>query len=101
MWWTTAIPATPHEAANYQLEDPHGLDVQGSELYVCDGDAGLKTFDASNAPQLDEEGTIGGIDGYDVIALPHSLIVVGEDGIHQYDRDQGLQELSSISAGPC
>ncbi len=96
-----ADPSNPHEERSYDMRNPRGLDISDSKLFVCDGEEGLVEYDASNTPDLSESNQVGGIEGYDVIALPQTLIVVGENGIHQYDRDQGLQKLSSISATGC
>lgn len=91
-------PSSPYEEATYEMEAPHGLDIRDTSLYVCNGDAGLKAFDASETPDLVERSSITAMHGYDVIALPKKLIVTGEDGIFQYDRSQGLDQLQRLSS---
>lgn len=93
-------PSDPTEEKSYELNDPHGLDIRGNELYVCDGDNGLVAFDAANTPDLDEISSVSDIHGYDAITLPDVLMVVGEDGLYQYDRSQGAQALDELSSIP-
>lgn len=93
-------PSSPREVEAFDLQNPHGLDINGDKLYVCDGDAGLAVFDASNTPQLQKVRTLDGIHGYDAIALEKTLIVVGEDGLHQYDRSEDAQNLEKLGSLP-
>ena len=39
---------TPVQLISYPLVNPHGLGKNGDLLFICDGSAGLKVFDASD-----------------------------------------------------
>lgn len=82
------------------MTNPHGLSKDGNRLFVCDGAAGLKVYDATDArtPKLEE--TITGMGTtYDVIAFNHIALVVSDKGLYQYDyRNPGaLRLLSKIN----
>jgi hypothetical protein len=82
--------------------NPHGLGVTGKNLFVCEGDNGLKTFDLSDPEKPLQTAFLQNIKTFDVIPLPYSLLVVGEDGFLQYDYTQpaNLQLLSKIPVQP-
>ncbi len=73
----------------YLLHNPHGLGIDNNTLFVCDGDAGLKVFDATNDLKIDKNqlDRIKNLDTYDVIPLPSRqlLILSAKDGIYFYD----------------
>ncbi len=85
----------------FTLENPYGLALSDQTLYVCDGKSGLKSFDASDVSQIGNKllETHKELMSMDVIAGPKSLIVVGQDGVHQYDYSNKakLKALSVIS----
>jgi hypothetical protein len=91
--------STPLLRKTVQLTNPHGLAKDGNKLFICDGKAGLKLFDASTptAPQMVNQ--IPGIETFDVIALDGRAIVVAKDGLYQYDYSNGnnLMQLSKIT----
>jgi hypothetical protein len=69
----------------YTLSHPVGLSKDGNNLFVCDGQAGLKVFNAAdvNNLQLIKELKDGVV--YDVIAENGLAVVVAADGMYQYD----------------
>lgn len=69
----------------YPLNNPHGLSKDGNLLFICDGNEGLKLFDASDVMNLKPVGQISDIDTYDVIAMNKIALVVAKDGFYQYD----------------
>lgn len=77
----------PELIKSYSMENPYGLDVDSKKLFVCDGDAGLKVYDASDPEKIDKNqlAHFERINGYDAIAYEETLMVVAEDGIYQYD----------------
>jgi len=85
----------------FTLENPYGLALSDQTLYVCDGKSGMKSFDASDVSQIGNKllETHKELMSMDVIAGPKSLIVVGQDGVHQYDYSNKakLKALSVIS----
>ncbi len=70
---------------SYNMTNPHGLSKDGNILFVCDGNDGLKIYNAANATNLQLIKTFAGIDTYDVIAYSGIAIVVAKDGLYQYD----------------
>lgn len=71
------------------LKNPLGLGIDGDKLFICDN--GLKVFDVSvpDQPQwmddLDKIREIESIETYDVIPLDGILLVIGADGLYQFD----------------
>jgi hypothetical protein len=83
------------------LKSPYGLGVDGTQLFVCEGDAGLKVFDISKPDSPMLKNTITDVKSYDVILLNKSMLVIGSDGLYQYDyKDSNkLELLSKIPVG--
>jgi hypothetical protein len=77
----------PFLVKEYVMEEPYGLGIDGNMLFVCDGDAGLKIYDASNPLDIDGHmiAHYEDINAWDVIPLGELLIMIGTDGLYQYD----------------
>ena len=73
---------SPSLIKSYPLSGPLGLSKDGNLLLVCDGKAGLKIFDATNAYAVTQLKQITGIETYDVIALNGLAITVAKDGLY-------------------
>lgn len=88
----------PQEIGTYWMTEPYGLALSGNTLYVCDGNAGLRVFDATDRASLIETAWHDSIHTYDAIAHEDLLMVIGEDGLHQYDISDPLNlvELAAI-----
>lgn len=67
------------------MSNPHGLSKDANTLFICDGAAGLKIYNAADPKNLSLLKTIGGIETYDVIAYNNRALVVAKDGLYQYD----------------
>ena len=87
----------------YPMAGPYGLGIDDNILFVCDGDAGLKIYNASDPLTIDENmlAHFPDIQAYDVIPINGILILIGEDGIYQYDYQdiENIQLLSKIDIG--
>lgn len=83
----------------YALTNPHGLAKDGSTLFICDGNGGLKIYNASNVMNLQLIQQINGLETYDVIAWNGLAMVVAKDGLYQYDYSSlsNIRLLSKIS----
>lgn len=87
---------------SYQMQNPRGLSVVAESLFLCEGTFGFKVFSVVDNRRIDMNPLdwLTGVNSYDVIALNNGnhLIVVGEDGIYQYDASDrsDLEELSRI-----
>ena len=95
-------PGNPQLMISYPMTHPHGLSVVDKVLYLCEGDAGLKIFDASDSYRITGNllSHMQGLHAFDVIVLSGDQIamIVGEDGVYQYDvKDPASpRELSMI-----
>jgi hypothetical protein len=83
----------------YAMNNPKGLAKDGNYLFICDGEAGVKVYNASNVLNLQHIKTIEGIDPFDVITLNGLAIVVAKDGLYQYDYSNinNIRFLSKIT----
>lgn len=77
--------STPSLVMSYPLTSPRGLSKDGNLLFVCDGSAGLKIFDATAADNLKLKRVIDGLEPDDVITLNGVALVVAKDGLYQYN----------------
>jgi hypothetical protein len=55
------------------------------QLFICDGKAGLKIFDATDVHNLQLISTIENMETYDVIASKGIALVITNGGLYQYD----------------
>lgn len=73
----------PKLAKSYPMEKPFGLGIDRQTLFVCDN--GLKTFNAANPLALNLLNHFKHLNAYDVIPLNGTLLLIGSDGLYQYD----------------
>jgi hypothetical protein len=93
--------SAPSLIMSYPMTNPHGLAKSGDLLFICDADAGLKVYDASN-PRLISMHlvyTYPNINAYDVIPVGNVLVLTGDDGLYQYNFSnvQNITLLSKIA----
>ena len=90
----------PSLLVTYAMRNPHGLGKDGDLLFICDGDAGLKIYDASDPRALGDHliSVYQDINSYDVIPIGDILVMIGDDGLYQYDYSniQNINLLSKI-----
>ena len=67
------------------MTNPHGLSKDGDLLFICDGNDGLKVYNAANRNSISLIKHITGLSTYDVIAWNDVAIVSATDGLYQYD----------------
>ncbi len=97
-------PRNPKLLQVYPMVNPQGLGIRDTVLYLCDGQDGLKVFDVDTTKQfhtINQLQQIKGFDTYDVISQPNLLMLVGKDGLYQFDtrNPNNLQQLSMIRRG--
>ena len=86
----------------FNMDNPHGLSIKGDNLYLCEGEFGLKTFNISDPMKLNRKKIdhIQDLHAYDAINIPDSdvIMVIGNDGLYQYDASNpsNLKEISKI-----
>ena len=78
-------PLSPALIKIYPMSNPYGLSKDGSLLFICDGDDGVKVYDAADVNALGLKNNIQLKGTYDVIAFNKTAIVVAKDGLYQYD----------------
>ncbi|MCG8581525.1 MAG: hypothetical protein MI866_16490 [Bacteroidales bacterium] len=77
----------PELVKTYSMKEPYGLGVDDDVLFICDGNAGLKIYDSSD-PLTIADNQIAhypDVNAYDVIPLGSVLLMIGTDGLYQYD----------------
>lgn len=85
----------------YPMLNPHGLALAGDFLYVAEGKHGLKSFNVANVMGIDQNQLefLQSMKSVDIIPGPKSLIVIGPDGVCQFDYStpSKLKKLSCIN----
>jgi len=89
----------PKIIVSHPMTSPYGLGIDNGTLFICEGNSGLKVYDASDVKNIDLKDYIGGIDAFDVIPYNNVLILIGQDGLYQFDytNPENLQLLSMIN----
>lgn len=96
-----ANPAQPALLETIAMRAPEGLAVDGEELYVCDGQDGLKVFDLLDPQKPVVSHIIHNVDCRDLIAQDDSLLVIDDRGLSQYDTSSAFPTLlSTIDSFP-
>ena len=92
-------PASPILKKVYQMDSPYGLGIDNKKLFICEGTKGLKTFDATDIMDIKQLQHFKEMNAYDVIPLNNTLMLIGKDGLYQYDysNPNSLKLLSKIS----
>ncbi len=71
----------------YPMLNPHGLALAGDHLYVAEGQHGLKSFNVADVMGIDQNQLefLKSMKSVDIIPGPKSLIIIGPDGVCQFD----------------
>jgi hypothetical protein len=93
--------ASPQLVTTYAMTNPHGLGKDGNTLFICDGTDGLKVYDASDVNHIDSKmlAHFTSIQATDVIPLNGVLMMMGAEGIYQYNYDN-KDEIKLLSVIP-
>ena len=77
----------PVMVSSFPMLKPYGLAVSGNNLFICEGQFGLKAFDSTDVLSIGRKqlSFLEDINASDVIAGPKSLIVTGTSGVYQYN----------------
>ncbi len=91
--------SNPQLVKTYPMANPHGLSKDGTTLFICDGNAGVKVYNAADVRNLQLIKTISGVESYDVIAYNKIALIVAKDGLYQYNYSNlnAIKLLSKIS----
>lgn len=87
--------------ASYPMTGPYGLGIDDQTLFICDGDDGLKIYDAEDKLNIDDHqiARFANIKTFDVIPFDGYLFMIGDDGFYQYDYSN-LQNIELVSFIP-
>jgi len=93
--------SNPFLVKEYSMEEPYGLGIDDNTLFICDGKAGLKIYDASDVYRIDENHikSFANIHAFDVIPFNNVLMMIGNDGLYQYNYSN-LQDITLLSVIP-
>jgi hypothetical protein len=94
----------PELLTTIPMQNPHGLSVSDTVLFVCEGDFGFKVFNIKDRANPELISHYDSIPSYDVITNygRKELIITGKEGIFQYDYNNPyeLKKLSQILSFP-
>ena len=93
--------SSPLKIKSYPMFNPHGLGIDQGILFICDGDAGLKIYDAKDPLNLKANmlAHFEEINTFDVIPIENLLIMIGNDGLYQYNYSN-LTDINLLSMIP-
>jgi hypothetical protein len=77
-------PSAPRLLRSYSMRRPQGLGLDGKHLFLCDGEDGLKVFDATDPMDLRQVDRVSGLLPRDLIASDQLLITTTQNGVFQY-----------------
>jgi hypothetical protein len=93
-------PAYPKLVKSFDMESPAGLGIDFPNLFICEGDKGMKVFSITDPLNIDKNklADFKNINAFDVIPMAKNLVVIGKDGLYQYDYldPKNLKLLSTI-----
>jgi hypothetical protein len=86
---------------SYPMFGPQGLGIDDDLLFICDGDAGLKIYNAADPMTISEHliASFPSINAYDVIPMNNYLFMIGEKGFMLYDYSN-IQNIKQIGIIP-
>ena len=91
----------PTLTKTYPMTNPNGLGIDNGTLFICDGNDGLKIYDAAdvNAIDANQIAHYKNINAFDIIPFDNIAIVIGSDGLYQYDYSdlKSIKLLSTIT----
>ncbi|RYZ92074.1 MAG: hypothetical protein EOP47_30710, partial [Sphingobacteriaceae bacterium] len=87
--------STPRLLKSYEMQNPAGLAVDFPSLFICEGQYGLKSFDATSVYDIRLQQHLDKINAFDVIPLGGKhLLMIGKDGLYQYDTSTNYSSVS-------
>jgi hypothetical protein len=86
---------------SYPMYGPQGLGIDDELLFICDGDAGLKIYNAADPMTITDHlvASFPAINAYDVIPVNNYLFMIGESGFLLYDYSN-IQDIKKIGFIP-
>ncbi len=92
---------SPTLLKEYPMSEPYGLGIDDSVLFVCDGAAGLKIYNASDPMAITDHklAEYPNLHTFDVIPLGNVLLMIASEGLYQYDYSD-LENITQLSFIP-
>ncbi|QQS52216.1 MAG: hypothetical protein IPM71_05630 [Bacteroidota bacterium] len=92
---------SPQLLSTYPMVEPYGMGIDNGVLFVCDGEAGLKIYNATDPMNIstNQLAHYPDIHAFDVIPLGEVLLMIGIDGLYQYDYSN-LENITQLSHIP-
>ncbi len=89
--------SNPYRMASYAMTEPYGLGIDDKTLFICEGEYGLKVYDATKPLEIKANilAEFTDIHAYDLIPLSTFLFIIGEDGFYIYDYSD-LQDIKLL-----
>lgn len=83
------------------MTNPKGLGIADKTLFICDSQDGLKVYNAQDVMTIGENqlAHFSNIHAFDVIPYNNRLLMIGSDGLYQYDYSN-LSNISLLSRIP-
>ena len=90
--------SNPSLIKTYPMSNPHGLSKDGDNLFICDGKAGLKIYNASDPSSIKLLDKFDNLETFEVITMNGLAIVVAKDGLYQYDysNNSNIRQISRM-----
>ena len=85
----------------YPMTNPYGLGIDDGILFICDGDDGLKAYNAKdvNAISANQLAHYKNINAFDIIPFNKVAMIIGKNGLYQYDYSD-IKKITLISQLP-
>ncbi len=84
----------------YPMFGPQGLGNDGDLLFICDGEAGLKIYNAADPLTISQNlvASFPFINAYDVIPMNNYLFMIGDKGfiLYDYSNIQNIKQIGFI-----
>ncbi|MCX6198903.1 MAG: hypothetical protein NTY88_06735 [Bacteroidetes bacterium] len=93
--------ANPTMKTTVPMTNPKGLGIDNKTLFICDSNDGLKVYDATDVLDIANHqiAHFSNINSHDVIPFNNILLMIGNDGLYQYDYSN-VQNISLLSRIP-
>ena len=91
---------SPFQVQSINMVSPFGMTLIGNNLFVGEGENGLKIFDATDRSNLVEIKYDTSVKAYDIIAHPFKsnlILIASPNGFGQYEVDNTNDNLSLLS----
>jgi len=96
-----SVITSPQLVKAYEMTNPYGLGIrEDNTLFICDGEDGLKVYDASDPLRINENMLyhFPEINAFDVIPVNNLILIIAQDGLYQYNFENGEMNLLSFIA---